>query len=63
MSEKQESEYYIAFYTKDCPEGTIDAVRVRIDLVRQTNMDKPMNIALCDHPLYAELKKYCKANQ
>ena len=56
-------EYFVAFFTKDCPDGTIDAVRVRVDMVRQEDMNKEMSINLCDHPLYAELRKYVEANK
>lgn len=57
-------EYYISFTTDKggAPAGTIDAIRVRIDMVRVTNMNKPMRVDLCDHPLYPDLKKYVKAN-
>lgn len=55
-------EYFIAFYAKDCPPGTIDGVRVRLDMLRQTNMDEKMAINLCEHPLYGELVKYVESN-
>ena len=42
---------------------SIQAVRVRIDLVTISNMDVPLPIALCDHPLYRELTQYVKANR
>lgn len=57
-----EGEYCIAFYTKDCPQDSIDCVRVRIDLFRQNDMNKPMNVNLCEHPLYGELKAYVRSN-
>jgi hypothetical protein len=55
-------EYFIAFYTKDCPKGTIDGVRVRLDTVRKTDMDQSMAINLCEHPLYREIVQYVQAN-
>lgn len=55
-------EYFISFYTKDCPQGNIDGVRVRLDMVRQANMEEKMAINLCDHPLYHELVRYVEAN-
>lgn len=57
-----ENEYFIAFYTKDCPKDTIDGVRVRLDMARQNDMNQKMNVALCDHPLYSELVRYVEAN-
>lgn len=55
-------EYFIAFYTKDCPSGTIDGVRVRVDMARKTDMNQEMAINLCDHPLYSEIVKYVQSN-
>ena len=55
-------DYFIAFYTKDCPTGAMDAIRVRLDMVRQTDMNKPMAINLCDHPLYHEIVRYVEGN-
>lgn len=60
-------EYYISFTTDkngDVPTGCIDALRVRLDMVRFTpdQMDKSFRIDLCDHPLYEDLKLYVKAN-
>lgn len=54
-------EYFIAFYTQNCPEGTIDGVRVRLDMVRKTNMED-MSVNLCEHPLYPKIVKYCAEN-
>lgn len=54
-------EYFIDFNTKIDP-GKIQAVRVRIDLVTITDMEAPMRIDLCDHPLYEELQRYVKGN-
>jgi hypothetical protein len=56
-----EQEYYIDFNTQIEP-GKLQAVRVRIDLVTITDMEKPLAIDLCEHPLYAELQRYVKAN-
>jgi hypothetical protein len=56
-----EEEYFIDFNTKINP-GKIQAVRVRIDLVTVTDMDKPMSVNLSEHPLYPELKRYVESN-
>ncbi len=53
--------YFIDFNTQIEP-GKIQAVRVRLDMVTITEMDQPMNINLCEHPLYKELKRYVEAN-
>lgn len=55
-------DYFVGFYTKDCPEGTLDGIRVRIDKVRQTDMKQAMNVNLCEHPLYPDLVAYVLAN-
>lgn len=57
-----EDEFYISFDTKINP-GKIDAVRVRIDNVTIADMDKPLNLALVDHPLYRDLEQYVLANR
>lgn len=57
----EEKEYYIDFNSKIEP-GKLQAVRVRIDLVTITDMEKPLEVDLCCHPLYKELKQYVKAN-
>ena len=54
-------EYFIDFDTKIDP-GKIQAVRVRLDLVTVSDMNAPMRIDLCSHPLYSELKRYVLAN-
>jgi hypothetical protein len=54
MAEEAE-EYFIDFDTKIEP-GKIQAVRVTLGLVTITDMN------LCEHPLYAELKRYVLAN-
>lgn len=54
-------EYFIDFNTRINP-GKIQAVRIRIDLVTVVDMNAPMRIDLCNHPLYAELKRYVLAN-
>jgi hypothetical protein len=60
-------DYYIDFTTVAGDEPNtvkaIDAVKVNISMVRITDMDKPMSINLCDHPLYEELEKYVLANR
>ena len=58
----EEQEYFIDFNTLIEP-GKLQAVRVRIDLVTITDMNKQLNVALCNHPLYKELKKYVLANK
>lgn len=55
----EEKEYFIAFYTKD---GGFDAVRVRLDMLRIDDMERPLALNLCEHPLYQELQAYVKAN-
>jgi hypothetical protein len=57
----ESSEFFIDFNTKQQP-GKIQAVRVRLDMQTIEDMEKPLNIALCDHPLYPELKNYVRAN-
>jgi hypothetical protein len=54
-------EYFIDFNTRIEP-GKIQAVKITIELVTVTDMHAPMDIGLCDHPLYAELKRYVEAN-
>lgn len=54
-------EYFIDFNTEQQP-GKIQAVRVTIELVTITDMEKPMRIDLCDHPLYPELRRYVESN-
>jgi hypothetical protein len=60
MSEPKE--YFISFDTKIDP-GKVVATRIRIDLVTITDMDQPLAINLCDHPLYSDLKDYVKSNR
>ena len=55
------NEYFISFDTKINP-GKIEAIRVRIDVVTIEDMQKKMNIDLCNHPLYSDLKKYVESN-
>jgi hypothetical protein len=57
-----EDEYYISFDTKSNP-GKLEAIRIRIDNVTITDMNKKLNIALCDHPLYSDLQKYVLSNR
>ncbi len=56
-----DEEFYIDFDTRIEP-GKIVAVRVRIDQVTISDMDVPMRLDLCDHPLYGELQRYVKGN-
>lgn len=53
--------FYIDFDTNSHP-GAIQAVKVTIELELIKDMDKSLNIALFDHPLYPELQRYVKAN-
>lgn len=53
--------YFIDFDTKDRP-GVIMATTVNLDKVMVTDMEKPMSINLCDHPLYANLVRYVQGN-
>ena len=55
------TEYSISFDTKINP-GKIDAIRVRIDVVTIEDMNRPMRLDLCDHPLYSDLAKYVRSN-
>lgn len=57
-------EFYIEFFTEKlgAAKGTIDAIRVRIDMVNISDMNKKMAVNLCEHPLYPNLKKYVQAN-
>jgi hypothetical protein len=55
------NEYFISFDTKINP-GKIDAVRVRIDVVTIDDMNKPMRLDLCNHPLYSDLAQYVRGN-
>ena len=57
----EEGEFYISFDTKINP-GKLEAVRVRIDNVTITDLEKSLNLGLCDHPLYSDLQKYVLAN-
>ena len=58
----EQTEYFISFDTKINP-GKIEAVRVRIDVVTIEDMEQKMDIDLCNHPLYSDLKRYVEANQ
>lgn len=53
--------FYIEFDTKSNP-GKLEAIKVAIGLETITEMDRSLNIALCDHPLYSRLAAYVKAN-
>lgn len=54
-------DYYIAFDTKEIPNG-LKATKVSLDSVLVLDMQKKFNIALCDDPLYPQLVAYVKAN-
>lgn len=54
-------EFYIEFDTKDMP-GKLVATKITIEKVILSDMQKPMNIALCTHPLYGKLCTYVKSN-
>lgn len=58
-------EYFISFTTEKggAPKGKLDAVRVRLDMIRTGDMNREFRLDLCDHPLYSDLKDYVKANQ
>ena len=58
----EEGEFLIEFNTEIQP-GAIQATRIRIDLVTVLDLERRFNIALCEHPLYAELKQYVKKNR
>lgn len=62
MAIEDAKEYLIDFDTKIMP-GKIQAVRVRLDLVTISDMEKSFRIDLCDHPLYKELKRYVLSNR
>lgn len=55
------STYHVEFDTLDMPERIV-ATRVRLDKHVVRNMDAPMNVALCDDPLYEKLERYVLAN-
>lgn len=55
-------EYFIDFNTNIQP-GKIQAVKITIELVTVSDMNAPMAIDLCNHPLYPELKAYVEANR
>ena len=54
-------EYFIQFDTKINP-GKVEATRIRIDVVTISDMEKPLQIDLCNHPLYRDLAAYCAMN-
>jgi hypothetical protein len=55
-------EYYISFDTKINP-GKLEAVKITIENVTITDMDKPLKIDLVNHPLYSDLRNYVLANE
>lgn len=54
-------DFFISFDTKANP-GKIEAIRVRLDNITITDMNKPLAVNLPDHPLWKDLVKYVKAN-
>lgn len=58
---EQENTFYIDFNTKNNP-GKLEAVKITIEMETITDMERKLNVALCDHPLYKELARYVKAN-
>ena len=56
-----EEDFFIEFFTEH---GGLDAIRIRIDMVRipESDMNQPLKIDLINHPLYSSLKKYVEAN-
>ena len=54
-------EFYINFNTKEMP-GKILATKVTLSQELIRDMDKPLSINLCEHPLYKQLEQYVKAN-
>jgi hypothetical protein len=55
-----EEEYFVQFYYGgDCQ---LAAVRVRVDLVPITDMNRSLPVLLMDHPLYRDLKEYVIEN-
>ena len=55
-------EFYIEFDTKTEP-GKLGALKVGIGYETITDMERPLNIALCEHPLYSRLVAYVDANR
>ena len=58
---EEAEEYFISFDTKINP-GKLEAIRVRLDNVTITDMEKRLNIGLKDHPLYSDLERYVLGN-
>jgi hypothetical protein len=54
-------EFYIDFDTESEP-GKLGAVKVTIGYETITDMERELNIGLCNHPLYSKLQDYVKAN-
>lgn len=54
-------EFYIEFDTKSNP-GKLETIKVAIGLETITELERPLNIALCRHPLYPQLCEYVKMN-
>lgn len=60
MKTKEGLPYCISFDTLDMP-GKIKAVRVQLDTIIIAETDK-VRVDLVDHPLYAKLEQYVRAN-
>lgn len=54
-------EFHIEFDTETEP-GKLGAIKVSIGFETITDMQRPLAINLCDHPLYSRLCEYVKAN-
>lgn len=53
--------FYINFNT-EADVGKLQAVKVTIELEKIVDLERTLNVALADHPLYPELQQYVKAN-
>lgn len=54
-------EFYIDFDTLS-DFGKLDVVKIGIGMEKITDMNRQLNIALCNHPLYPKLVAYVQAN-
>lgn len=54
--------YYVSFDTKTYP-GKLAAVRIRLDTCVIADMNIPLPINLCEHPLYRDLQNYVDGNR
>lgn len=55
------AEYHVEFDTQEMA-GRLLAVRVRLDREIIRDMNRKVNIALCNDPLYPALERYVRAN-